>query len=254
MRLTKFLSFAGLCSRRKAAQLIQEGKVVVNESIVKDLSYKVNLEKDIVKVNGKVVKIPLRVYYIFYKPRGYLTSLYDPHHRKTISHFLQKLPYRVFPVGRLDKDSEGLLLLTNDGDLANILLHPRYQVERTYLVWVDKVLPQEKIKKMLKKGVEIEGKFFKPLEFLLLKITKSYALYRVKIKEGKKREIRKIVKSLSGEVKRLVRIGYGPLTLSNLKPGEIVELKGKDLEKLISFVSQVKNSLTLIKTSSGEDT
>ncbi|MFN4131458.1 MAG: pseudouridine synthase, partial [Caldimicrobium sp.] len=137
MRLSKFLAFCGFGSRRKNIELILSGKVVINGIVVKDLSHKVDPEKDRVFVDGKEIKPPPKVYYLFYKPRGYITSLYDPHHRKTIKCFLEKIPYKVFPVGRLDKESEGLLLLTNDGDLANTLLHPKYEIKRTYLVWVN---------------------------------------------------------------------------------------------------------------------
>ncbi|MCI4454036.1 MAG: rRNA pseudouridine synthase [Thermodesulfobacterium sp.] len=254
MRLVKFLALAGLASRRKAADLVKQGKVQINGRLVLDLSYQVDPEKDQVLVEGKEVKLPPKVYYLFYKPRGYLTSLYDPHHRKTIAEFLRKLPYRVFPVGRLDKDSEGLLLLTNDGDLANLLLHPKFEVVRTYHVWVDKAFSSSQIEKVLKEGVEVEGKIVKPLNFKLIKKDNRYFVYEVKLKEGRKREVRRIVKSMSRNVKRLLRVGYGPLTLGNLKPGEIVELKGKEFEKLLSFVAQIKNSKTLAKTSSGEST
>jgi 23S rRNA pseudouridine2605 synthase len=254
MRLVKFLALAGLASRRKAADLVKQGKVQINGRFVLNLSYQVDPERDQVLVEGKEVKLPPKVYYLFYKPRGYLTSLYDPHHRKTIAEFLRELPYRVFPVGRLDKDSEGLLLLTNDGDLANLLLHPRFEMVRTYHVWVDKAFSSLQIKKVLEEGVEVEGKIVKPLNFRLIKKDNHYFVYEVKLKEGRKREVRRIVKSMSGNVKRLLRVGYGPLTLGNLKPGEIVELKGKELEKLLAFVGQIKNSKTLAKTSSGEST
>ena len=254
MRLVKFLAFAGIASRRKVAQLIKQGKVQVNGQVVFDLSYQVNLEKDRVSVEGKEVKIPPKVYYIFYKPRGYLTSLHDPHHRKTIAEFLRRIPYRVFPVGRLDKDSEGLLLLTNDGDLANLLLHPRFEVVRTYQVWVDKFFSNSEIEKVSKNGVEVEGKIVKPSSFRFLKKDGRFFVYEIKLKEGRKREVRRIIKSISGTVKRLLRVGFGPLTLSDLKPGQIVELKGKDLENLLAFVDQVKNSRILLKTSSGEET
>jgi len=254
MRLVKFLAFAGLASRRKASDLVKQGKVQINGRVVFDLSYQVDPEKDRVFVEGKEVKLPPKVYYLFYKPRGYLTSLYDPHHRRTIAEFLRKLPYRVFPVGRLDKDSEGLLLLTNDGDLANLLLHPRFEVIRTYHVWVDRAFSSSQIEKVLKEGVVVEGKIVKPLHFRLIRRDNRYFVYEVKLKEGRKREVRRIVKSMSGNVKRLLRVAYGPLTLGNLKPGQIVELKGKELEKLLAFIDQIKNSKTLAKTSSGEST
>jgi len=254
MRLNKFLSFCGVTSRRKADELILSGKVSVNGRIVKELNYKVNPEKDKVYVEGKLIIPPPKVYYLFYKPKGFLTSLYDPHHRETIKIFLEKLPYKVFPVGRLDKYSEGLLLLTNDGDLANLLLHPKYEVKRVYWVWVTPRLEDKKIRDLLKFGVLMDGKLIKPLSFSLLKKDKEKWVYEVTVKEGVKREVRKMIAYLGGKVHKLVRIKFGPLSLKNLKPGEIRPLSKKELDNLFSFVSQLKNSKILDKTSSAEFT
>ncbi|MFN4196843.1 MAG: pseudouridine synthase [Caldimicrobium sp.] len=249
MRLSKFLALCGFGSRRKNKDLILQGKVWVNGTPIYDLSYKIDLEKDEVVVNGKKVKVPPKVYYLFYKPRGYLTSLYDPFHRKTIRTFIEKLPYRVFPVGRLDKDSEGLILLTNDGDLANLLLHPKYEIKRTYWVWVSPKLEERAIKKLLIEGIEIDGKRIKPLIFRLIKNQEKSYVYEITVKEGIKREIRKIVKALSGEVCRLLRIAFGPLNLKNLKPGEIRPLTKGEIEALYKLF-QLKNSKILDNTSS----
>ena len=254
MRLNKFLSFCGIASRRKADNLILSGKVSINGKIVKDLNYRVDLEKDKVYVEGKLIKPPPKVYYLFYKPKGVLTSLYDPHHRETIKPFLEKLPYKVFPVGRLDKHSEGLILLTNDGDLANLLLHPRYEVKRVYKVWVTPKIENEKIEKLLKFGIKIEDKLIKPLSFKLLRKDKNKWIYEVAVKEGIKREVRKMIAYLGGKVYRLVRIKFGPLSLKDLKPGEIRPLSKKEVKNLFSFVSQLKNSKILDKTSSAEFT
>lgn len=253
MRLSKFLALCGLGSRRKNESLILEGKVLVNGQIVRDLSYKVSPERDQVIVDGKLLKIPPKVYYLFYKPRGYLTSLQDPHHRKTIRPFLEKLPFRVFPVGRLDKESEGLILLTNDGDLANQLLHPKYEVKRTYWVWVKPKILGNKIKLLLNEGVEIEGKIIKPLNFCFLKKEGPLYTYEVVVKEGVKREVRKMVSFLGGKVHKLLRISFGPLKLKNLKPGEMRPLSQKELQNLKEFL-QLKSSEILERTSSGEST
>jgi 23S rRNA pseudouridine2605 synthase len=252
MRLNKFLSFCGIASRRKAEELILSGKVSINGKIIKDLSYKVKPEKDKVYVEGKLITPPTKVYYLFYKPKGVLTSLYDPHHKETIKPFLDKLPFKVFPVGRLDKYSEGLILLTNDGEVANLLLHPRYEVKRVYKVWVSPKLEEEKIKKLTQSGVIIEEKLIKPLNFNLLKADKDKWIYQITVKEGIKREVRKIIDFLGGKVHRLVRIKFGPRSLENLKPGEIRPLSRKELRILFSFVSQLKNSKILDKTSSAE--
>ncbi len=250
IRLSKFLSLCGFGSRRKNKELILRGSVVINGKVVTDLSYRVDPERDRVFVDGKEAKLPPKVYYLFYKPRGYLTSLYDPHHRKTIKPFLDKLPYPVFYVGRLDKESEGLLLLTNDGDLAHRLLHPSYEVPRTYHVFVKPKLSERAIKELLKKGIELEGKRIKPLEFRLIKPLRGSYLYQVTVKEGIKREVRKMVSHLGGEVLRLIRVAFGPLKLGNLKPGEIRALTKEEVEELMKAL-QPKNSKTLDNTSSG---
>ncbi len=254
MRLNKFLSYCGVTSRRKADELIKLGKISVNDQIVTDLSYRVDPKKDKVYVNRKPVIPPPKVYYVFYKPKGFLTSLYDPHHRETIKPFLDKLPYKVFPVGRLDKYSEGLLLLTNDGDLANVLLHPKYEVIRTYWVWVTPELNLQKIKNLITKGIFIENKLIKPLKFRLLKQDKSQWIYEVSVKEGIKREVRKMVAYLGGKVHKLLRVRFGPLYLKNLRPGEIKPLNKKELSELLNFVDQLRSSKILSKSSSAEET
>lgn len=241
MRLSKFLAYCGVCSRRKAKDLILTGKVSINGKVVKDLSYKVDLSKDKVFVEGQPINIPPKVYYLFYKPKGVLTSLFDPHERNTLKPFLEKLPYRVFPVGRLDKYSEGLILLTNDGDLANKLLHPRYEVIRVYHVWVFPKIENQKIDKLKEKGILIENKLVKPVKFKLLREEKGQWIYEVKVKEGVKREIRKMISLLGGRVYKLLRIQFGPLKLQGLKPGEIRALTSVELKKLFSFVNQIKN-------------
>lgn len=252
MRLSKYLALCGLGSRRKNKDLILQGRISVNGQIITDLSFQVDPEKDKVCVDGKELKTPPKVYYLFYKPRGYLTSLYDPHHRETIAVFLKKLPYRVFPVGRLDKESEGLLLLTNDGDLAHVMLHPRFEILRTYHVWVKPTLSEEKIQALLRSGFELEGKRVKPLQFKFLKFDKAIPVYEVTVKEGIKREVRKMVSYLGGKVLKLIRVSFGPLRLGNLKPGEIRPLKEEELNKLKQLL-QHKNSQTLGRSSSRDE-
>ncbi len=240
MRLCKFLSYCGVTSRRKAKDLILKGKVKINGEVIKDLSFQVDPDKHQVTVNDKPVIPPPKVYYLFYKPRGYITSLYDPYGKKNIKIFLEKLPYRVFPVGRLDRESEGLLLLTNDGDLANYLLHPRYEVKRVYKVWVSPRLSEEKIKLLLKKGTVVGEKRVKPLVFKFVGKDENGWIYEVVVKEGIKREVRKMVGSLGGRVHKLLRIQFGPLRLKNLKPGEIRPLNLKELENLFDFVKSLQ--------------
>lgn len=249
IRLSKFLALCGLGSRRKNKELILSGRISINGEVVRDLSRKVNPERDRVYFDGKELKVPPKVYYIFYKPKGYLTSLYDPHHRKTIKLFLKKIPYRVFPVGRLDKESEGLLLLTNDGDLANILLHPRFGIPRIYHVWVRPEIPKERIVNLLSRGLALEGRLVKPVRFQFLKKAHDCYVYEVEIKEGLKREIRKMVSYMGSQVIRLVRIAFGPLKLKDLKPGEIRPLSVEELKELWEILYE-KNARTFLKSSS----
>ncbi len=242
MRLSKFLAFCGVASRRKTKKLILEGKVEINGKTVTDLSYRVDPQKDVVKVEGKLIKVPPKVYYMFYKPPGVLTTLYDPHaqnEKETIKPFLEKLPYKVFPVGRLDKESEGLLLLTNDGDLAYKLLHPKFGIKRTYLVWVKPFISQRKINKVLKEGVKLKERLVKPVEFKFIRMEEDYNVYKVIVKEGIKREVRKIVGYLGARVYRLLRISFGPLKLVGLKPGEIRELTEEEKKKLFDFLKNL---------------
>ncbi|MCS7199646.1 MAG: rRNA pseudouridine synthase [Caldimicrobium sp.] len=249
MRLSKYLALCGLGSRRKNKDLILQGRITVNGEIIKDLSYKVDLNKDLVCLDGKELKAPPKVYYLFYKPRGYLTSLYDPHHRLTIRKFLEKIPFRVFPVGRLDKESEGLILLTNDGDLAHFLLHPRYEIKRTYRVWVEPKLDERRIQQLLVKGINIEGKVIRPLKFSFIGSSRHRFVYEVIVKEGLKREVRKMVSVLGGRVTKLVRTAFGPLKLKDLRPGEIRPLNYQEIKSLMALMENSSMDKSLMDKS-----
>ena len=232
VRLSKFLARAGVTSRRKAERLVREGKVLVNGRIVLEPAFRIAPERDRVEVEGRVVTPPPRVYYRFYKPRGYLTALSDPYGRPTIARFLRVLPPGVFPVGRLDRDSEGLLLLTNDGDLAQRLLHPRYAIPRVYRVWLTRPPREDLLARLLREGLEVEGRLVFPDEVRLIRRTRREIIYEVRLHEGRKREVRRIFAAAGTRVKRLVRIRFGPLTLGNLRPGEVRPLTFKELEEL----------------------
>ncbi|WP_028845722.1 pseudouridine synthase [Thermodesulfatator atlanticus] len=232
IRLNKFLAQAGFASRRKADELISQGRVKINGKVVSEPGVKIDPETQRIEVDGKEIKAEEPVYYLFYKPAGYLTSLSDPHGRKTIASFLQKIPYRVFPVGRLDAATEGLILLTNDGELANRLLHPRYQIKRVYHATVKGHPRKEAIDKLLKKGVEVEGKRVFPKGIKLLRQGPRSTTYEVVLGEGRKREVRKIFASIGHPVIKLLRVAFGPLTLKGLRPGEIRPLSGKELRAL----------------------
>ncbi len=232
VRLNKFLSQAGVCSRRKADELIRQGRVKVDGHVVKEPGFRLDPAKQVVQVDGEPVKKAPMVYYLFYKPSGYLTSLHDPHGRKTIAEFLKKLPVRVFPVGRLDADTEGLLLLTNDGDLAHRLLHPRFGLKRTYHATVKGHPSAKAIKQLLKDGVEVEGRRVYPQKIRLLRKGPRSTTYEVVVGEGRKREVRKLFAAIGHPVKKLKRVAFGPLILKGLLPGEIRPLKPEELKLL----------------------
>ncbi len=223
---------AGVSSRRKADELIKEGKVKVNGQVVTEVGLKVDPQRQKIEVDGRPVSLEPLVYYVFYKPRGYLTSLYDPHGRPTIARFLKGLPVRVFPVGRLDADTEGLLLLTNDGELAHHLLHPRYGIKRTYQATVKGHPRPEDLERLLKEGVVVEGRRVFPKSIKLLKKGPRSTTFKVVVGEGRKREVRKLFAAIGHPVIALKRVAFGPLTLKGLKPGEMRPLSLRELKQL----------------------
>ncbi|RUM87986.1 MAG: pseudouridine synthase [Thermodesulfatator sp.] len=232
MRLAKFLARAGVASRRKAEELIRTGRVKVNGKVVTQLALRVDPERDQVEVDGQRVILPPKVYYLFHKPPGYLTTLSDPHGRPTIAEFLKGLPPGVFPVGRLDRDSEGLLLLTNDGELAQRLLHPRYEIPRIYRVWLVRPPREDLLQRIRREGLEIEGRKVFPEEIRLIKRNRRECVYEVRLREGRKREVRRIFAAAGSQVKRLLRVAFGPLRLGDLPPGKIRPLRPQELRVL----------------------
>ncbi|QJA06348.1 rRNA pseudouridine synthase [Thermosulfurimonas marina] len=232
MRLARFLARAGVTSRRKAEDLVRSGRVKVNGQVVTDLSFRVDPERDRVEVDGQEVRLPEKVYYLFHKPRGYLTALSDPHGRPTLAEFLGGLPPGVFPVGRLDRDSEGLLLLTNDGELAQRLLHPRYAIPRVYRVWLTRPPREDLLERIRREGLEIEGRRVFPDEVRLVKRSRRECVYEVRLHEGRKREVRRIFAAAGSRVKRLVRVAFGPLKLGDLPPGKMRPLTSWELRAL----------------------
>jgi len=219
MRLNKFLASCGVSSRRKCDELIFSGKVRVNGKIVKTPAYQVNPEKDEVIVNENIVKLPQKIYIALNKPEGVLCSLKDDFGRTLIIDLIPEIKERIFPVGRLDYNSEGLILLTNDGELANRLIHPKFKVEKTYHVLIKGIIDENKLK-IISNGMEVDGEKYQPAKVRIFNIGKKTSHIEIKIKEGKKRQIRKMFKELGFEVKKLKRVKFGPIKLGNLKKGE----------------------------------
>lgn len=230
------MSLAGIASRREADRLIAEGRVRVNGEVILKLGCKIDEEKDRVEVSGKKVKGEQRkIYVLLNKPPGYIVTLKDPFKRPTVMNLLPRLKTRLFPVGRLDFDSEGLLLLTNDGELANRLIHPRYEIKKVYTVKIEG-FPEKKQLSRLEKGVVIEGKKTAPARISPISSTPKRSLYRVEIHEGRKREIRRMFAAIGHPLLQLCRIEFAGLTMRGLKPGQWRYLTAKEVENLKKLV------------------
>lgn len=218
IRLNKFIANSGVCSRREADTLIQAGVVTVNGEVVTELGTKVNVYKDEVKFNGEKLKGEEKVYLVMNKPKGYVTTASDPHAEKTVMELLKGCPFRVFPVGRLDKSTTGVLMFTNDGELAEKLTHPSYDKKKIYQVSLDKPLKQEDYEKALA-GVELtDGKMAADeLEFI---DADDHRKLGIEIHSGKNRIVRRLFEALGYEVKALDRVYFAGLTKKGLKKGE----------------------------------
>ena len=237
-RLQKVIASAGVASRRKAEQLIQEGKVSVNGKIVTEMGIKVSPEDEI-KVNGKPLQKEEKVYYLLNKPKGYICAVSDDKDRKTVIDCFPDVKERIFPVGRLDYDTTGLLILTNDGEFANKMMHPRYHRPKTYEVSVDGVLTDQMLT-MLQNGIELEDGKTLPAEVYLLKRLegKKKTVIQITIFEGRNRQVRHMMEYFHCEVTRLARIQYGFLDLGHLRQGQYRKLRSFEVRKLMHMSDQ----------------
>lgn len=231
MRLQKFLANAGVSSRRKAEELIAAGKVKVNGKVITELGTKIDDAKDVVIVNGKQIKSAEPVWIALHKPPGYLSTRQDPQGRPTVYDLLPENLRTLFYVGRLDMDSEGLLLMTNDGDVANRLLHPRYEVERVYEVLVRGEIKPDKIQ-MLLDGVELDDGIATAETVRVLGVKRNEMKMRVSLREGRKREVRRMMWAVGHKVLKLKRLSYGPIQLGRLPEGKWRKLTAEELRSL----------------------
>lgn len=239
-RLQKIIAAAGIASRRKAEELITQGRVTVNGQIVNELGTKADPKRDYIKVDGKLLRGAERhIYLLLNKPRGYVTTVSDPEGRPTVMSLLHHVPERIYPVGRLDYASEGLLLLTNDGELANKLTRAASHVPKTYLVKISGRASEDDLAK-LRRGIRLPGRPVQhrdpqsvhtaPAKIRLIKDAAN-PWYEVTLIEGRNRQIRRMFEEVGHHVEKIKRVGYGPLVL-DVEPGQFRELTRREVESL----------------------
>ena len=231
-RLQKILSQAGIASRRESETIIQDGRVAVNGVIVTELGSKADPETDTITVDGKLLTIDeQRVYILLYKPVGYMTTMKDPEGRPIVTDLLKGISERVYPIGRLDYNTEGLLLLTNDGALANILMHPSHEVDKGYLVRVSGQVSPVQIKKLCE-GVKLEDGMTAPARVLPVSESEQNSWISITIHEGRYRQGRRMCEAGGLNVVRLKRCRYDFLEIGEMKPGEFRFLEPEEVAKL----------------------
>jgi len=228
-RLNKIIAKSGICSRRKADELIAAGKVTLNGQIVTILGTQANPEKDTILINKKTLRTEKKVYILLHKPIGYTTTIKDQYADKLITELFPNIPERLFPVGRLDKDTSGLLILTNDGNLSYKLTHPKFEVNRVYEVKVQKSLSSKTIKKIEAGGLEIEDYITSACKIKVQIRTKKNTKLLITLAEGKKREIRNMFALFNHPVINLKRISFGKLKLGELEVGKWKYLKKSEI-------------------------
>ena len=234
MRLNKYIASAGVCSRRKADELIANGNVKVNGASVREHGVQVE-PGDVVAVNGKVIEEPAdKIYVAVNKPLGYITSMDDDKGRATVAELVDDIPERLFPVGRLDYNTTGLLIMTNDGQLTYTLTHPKHEVWKTYVAVVAGVLSDTRIAK-LRKGVDIGGFVTSPAKVKVIKQMPRHAVVEIKIREGKNRQVRKMFAAVGNKVQSLERTAIGDARLGRLMSGHYRKLTRQEVEYLKSL-------------------
>lgn len=239
VRVQKLISESGYCSRRKAEELIAKGRVKINGRPC-SLGDKADKVKDLISIDGENLYIEKKrnlVYYMLNKPRGYVTTTCDELDRRCVMDLMEGIEERVFPIGRLDRNSEGLLLFTNDGDLANQIMHPSCHVTKTYRVTVRPDINEDQILE-LTNGVVIDDKKTLPASVTVLTKEEGRVVLQVAIKEGRNRQVRKMCEAVGLEVARLKRTSIGPLKLGMLKPGEYRELTPAELTALRNSIAK----------------
>jgi 23S rRNA pseudouridine2605 synthase len=239
-RLQKVIATSGLASRRHAEKLITEGRVSVNGVVVTKLGEKADAQKDVIRIDGNIISTEKTKYYIaLNKPAGFVTTLHDPQNRPTVVDLLSDVPERVYPVGRLDYESRGLLLLTNDGDFAQKIQHPRFQKPKVYRVKIQGHLSKEQLKQ-LSRGVKLDDGVFKPENIRSEKYNDKSCWLRLTLREGRNRIIRRGFEAIGYRVAGLMREAIGDLKLGGLKEGEWRHLTKKEIGQLLDNTESPK--------------
>jgi len=232
LRLQKYLANANVASRRKSEEYILSGRVKINGNIVTELGTKIDTEKDIVEFDNKIIKEDNKfVYIMFHKPEGCVTTVKDQFQRKTVLDYIRNINTRIYPVGRLDYDTSGLLILTNDGELTYRLTHPKHNIEKVYIAKVVGIPSKEEIKKF-EKGLYIDGYKTAPAKLFIIKSDEKFSSIKIIITEGRNRQIRKMCEEINHPVKNLKRIATGKLYLNDLKKGEYRNLTKQEVKYL----------------------
>ncbi|MEI5907138.1 pseudouridine synthase [Bacillus spongiae] len=231
-RLQKVIAHAGVASRRKAEELIIEGKVKVNGKTVRELGVKVT-DSDTVEVNDVKIEREQKVYYLLYKPRGVISAVRDDKGRKVVTDFVYGVEERIYPVGRLDYDTSGLLLLTNDGEFSNLLTHPKYELDKTYVAKLKGIPTREQLR-MLERGVMLEDGKTAPakVKFNSGDRKKGKSIVQITIHEGRNRQVRRMFEAIGFPVDKLKREMFGTLSLHGLNAGEVRELTPHEVKQL----------------------
>ncbi|MFD1360596.1 pseudouridine synthase [Lentibacillus salinarum] len=231
-RLQKVIAQSGVTSRRKAEKLIVDGKVKVNHKTVTELGTKVAPHDDI-EVNGVRLEKEAPVYYMLYKPRGVISSIQDDKGRKVVTDYLGDISERIYPIGRLDYDTSGILLLTNDGEFANLLMHPRYGVDKVYVAKI-KGIPDKRELHRLRKGIRSGDDLLKIVRYKILETDrhKNTMIIEITLHEGKNRHVRRMMEALGYPVSKLKREKYGLLTLQHMQPGDYRPLTPHEVKKM----------------------
>lgn len=232
MRLQKFIAECGIASRRNAEKIIESGRVTVNGELVDYMGCVVDPQKDVVEIDGMVVEPENKKYYIVLnKPKNYVTTVSDDLGRPTVMQLVSDINARIYPVGRLDFDTTGLLIMTNDGEFANLLTHPKHVVNKTYIARIDKPLDENQLDR-LRKGIDLDGALTAPSKAENIKRPQKGFEVKITIHEGKNRQVRRMLDAVGANVMSLKRISVGSLTLGNLPEGKWRRLSDAEINKL----------------------